>query len=38
MFLIDKYQVNTLDKIFFHKDIYEKNIIGFKLYEKKYEL
>ena len=29
MFLIDKYQVSDNSKVFFHKDIYEKNIVGF---------
>ena len=35
MFLIDKYIIKYSHNIFFHKDIYEKNIIGFDM-KKKY--
>jgi replication factor C subunit 3/5 len=38
MFLIDKYNINKIDNIILHKDIYSKLIIGYNIDNRKYDM
>ena len=38
MFLIDKYNIDKIDNVILHKDIYSKLLIGYNVDNKKYDL